>query len=131
MNIGRAMREIVMNLSLRVAILAISAVPMYAQAQYAGAAKLKSDAQNVVKIISGDKLKTQIYCEIRELTDEAEQEENPAKTDELSEKLDNLEGKLGPEFLSLVHALADIDPDSQDAHEIRSTLEALDDLCED
>jgi uncharacterized protein (UPF0210 family) len=54
-----------------------------------------------------------------------------AKTDELSEKIDNLEGKLGPEFITLVHALTDIDARSQDAYEIRSILEALDDLCED
>jgi hypothetical protein len=43
----------------------------------------------------------------------AEQEENPAKTDELSEKIDNLEGKLGPEFITLVHALTDIDAHSE------------------
>ena len=47
-----------MNLMSRVAILAISAVPMYAQAQQSGMVKLKADAQNVVKIIRGDKLKT-------------------------------------------------------------------------
>jgi DNA repair ATPase RecN len=114
-----------------VGTLLISTVPLYAQGQQPNTAKLKADAQNVVKIISGDKLKSQIYCEIRELTDEAEQEENPAKTDELSEKIDNLEGKLGPEFITLVHALTDIDARSQDAYEIRSILEALDDLCED
>ena len=56
-----------MNLMSRVAILAISAVPMYAQDQQSGMVKLKADAQNVVKIIRGDKLKTQIYCEILDL----------------------------------------------------------------
>jgi hypothetical protein len=30
-----------------------------------------------------------------------------------------LEGKLGPDFMALVHRLSDIDPDSQDAQEIR------------
>jgi DNA repair ATPase RecN len=120
-----------MNRLLIVGFLLISTVPLYAQGQQPNAAKLKADAQDVVKIISGDKLKSQIYCEIRELTDEAEQEENPTKTDELSEKIDNLEGKLGPEFITLVHALTDIDAHSQDAHEIRSILAALDDLCED
>jgi hypothetical protein len=120
-----------MNRLLIVGLLLISTVPLYAQSQQPNAGKLKADAQNVAKIIGGDKLKTQIYCEIRELTDEAEQEENPAKTEELSEKIDNLEERLGPDFMTFVHALADIDAHSQDAHEIRSILEALNDLCED
>ena len=68
-----------MNLMLIVAILAISAVPMYAEAQKPSAVKLKADAQNVVKIISGDKLKTQTYCEIAELNDQIDQEEDRRK----------------------------------------------------
>jgi hypothetical protein len=41
-------------------------VPVCAQAQQPSGAKLKADAQNVVKIISGDKAKTQTYCQIDE-----------------------------------------------------------------
>ena len=119
-----------MNRSLIVAISLICAAPLYAQDQAPDVAKLKADAQKVVSIIKGDKAKTQVYCEIRELTDEAEQEENPAKTAELSERIDNLEGKLGAEFMSLVHALTDIDAHSEDAHEIRSILATLDDSCD-
>ena len=118
-----------MNRLLIVAILIIGILPLYAQGQQPDADKLMVDAQKVVSIIKGDNAKTQIYCEIRELTDEAEQQENPAKTDELSERIDNLEGKLGPEFMTLVHALTDIDAHSQDAHGIRSILQALDDSC--
>ena len=43
-----------MNLMLMVAILAISTVLVYAQEQPPNVAKLKADAQNVFKIISGD-----------------------------------------------------------------------------
>jgi len=120
-----------MNLRLIVAILAISAVPIYSQAQTAGTAKLKADAQKVVKIISSDKRRAQIYCQIAELSDEIDQEENPTKTEELSQKIDNLEQKLGAEYAMLVGNLKDIDPNSQDAREIGSILEALDRLCED
>jgi hypothetical protein len=127
---GKAMRA-VMNLRLIVAILAISAVPIYSQAQTAGTAKLKADAQKVVKIISSDKRRAQIYCQIAELSDEIDQEENPTKTEELSQKIDNLEQKLGAEYATLVGKLKDIDPNSQDAREIGSILEALDRLCED
>ena len=50
-----------MNLKLIVAILAIAVVSVCAQAQQPSGAKLKADAQNVVKIISGDKAKIQTY----------------------------------------------------------------------
>jgi hypothetical protein len=94
-------------------------------------AKLKADAQNVVKIIGGDKLKIRTYCQIADLSDQIDQETNPMKTEDLSRRIDQLEEKLGPEFVALVHGLSDVDPDSRDAMEISSILEALDRLCED
>ena len=57
------MREIMYRL-LIVGILIISTMPLCAQAQQPDAAKLKADAQKVVSIISGDKAKTQTYCQI-------------------------------------------------------------------
>jgi hypothetical protein len=120
-----------MNRLLIIAILVISTVPLYAQGQTPNTAKLKAEAQNVVKIISGDKLKTQTYCEIAELSDQIDEEENPTKAKELSHKVNKLEEKLGPEYLALVGGLKDIDPNSQDAQEIGSILEALDRFCGD
>src|SRR5215831_5148528 len=118
-----------MNLMSRVGVLAISAVPMYAQAQQSGAVKLKADAQNVVKIVSGNKLKIQTYCEIVELSDQIDEEQGSSKAEELSQKVDKLVEKLGPEYIALVSNLKDIDPNSQDAQEIGSILGRLDDLC--
>ena len=43
-----------------IAILVMTAVPVYAQAQTPS----KVDAEKVVKIISGDKAKTRIYCQM-------------------------------------------------------------------
>src|SRR5262245_19578389 len=86
----KATRRSPMDLMSRVAVLAISAVPMYAQAQQSGVVKLKADAQNIVKIISGDKLKTQTYCEIVELDDEIDEEQDSSKAEELSQKVDKL-----------------------------------------
>ena len=54
-----------MDRSLIVAISLICAAPLYAQDQQSDAAKLKADAQKVVSIIKGDKVKNQVYCEIR------------------------------------------------------------------
>ena len=48
-----------MTLMSRFVILAISLVPMCVQAKQPSAMKLKADAQNVAKIISGDDFKTQ------------------------------------------------------------------------
>ena len=56
-----------MNLKLIIAMLAIAAVPVCAQAQQPSGAKLKADAQNVANIITGDKAKTQTYCQIADL----------------------------------------------------------------
>src|SRR3974390_1731016 len=68
-----------MTLMSRVAILAISLVSMCAQAKQPSAVKLKADAQNVAKIISGDKFKTQAYCEIVELGGQIDESKMPRK----------------------------------------------------
>ena len=122
-----------MNLKLIVAILVIAAVPMFAQAQKPSAANVtKADAQQVVKMISGDKAKTQTYCDMAKLGDQIEQaneKKETKKADELSQKMDELGKKLGPEYVALMDGLQEMDPNSQDGQEIGSTLEALDKLC--
>jgi len=120
-----------MSRTLTVALLLTFTAPAYAQDQQPDAAKLKTDAQKVVSIISRDKLKTQTYCQILELSDQIDQDENPANTDELAQKIDNLEGKLGPEFMTFVHDLSNIDPNSPDAQDIHAIIESLDNLCAD
>ena len=63
-----------MNLRLIVTILVIAAAPVCAQAQKPTPAKVtKADAQKVLKIISSDKAKTRIYCEMAKLGDQMEQ----------------------------------------------------------
>jgi hypothetical protein len=118
-----------MSRPLITAFLLISTAPVYAQDQQPYATKLKTDAQKVVSIISHDKLKTQTYCQILELSDQIDQDENPANTDELAQKIDNLEGKLGPEFMTLVHDVSNMDPGSPDARDIHAIIESLDGLC--
>ena len=121
-----------MNLKLIVAILAIAFVSVCAQAQQPSGAKVKTDVQNVVKIISGDKAKTQTYCQIDELSDQltqAAQKKDDKKVEELSRKIDELEGRLGPEYLALAKELEEVDPNSQDGQEISSAIDALDRLC--
>jgi hypothetical protein len=95
----------------------------------------KDDAQRVVAIISGDKAKTQTYCDIQKLNEQIGRayEKNDLKmVDELSEKIDTLEKTLGPEYLALIDKLQDIDPENDKfgaVAEIRSIFGALDRLC--
>ena len=119
---------------LTLAVLAIFTVPLYAQGQQSNAAKLKVDARKVVGIIGADKAKTQTYCQFANLSDQfdqANQDKESKKDAALSQKIDELKKKLGPEFVTLVDGLKDVDPDSPDGQEIASIIESLDESCED
>ena len=118
-----------MDLRLNVAILVIVASPIFAQAQETSTAKMKEEAQKVVKIISSDKSKTQTYCDLVKVSSQIEKAEPNSKADQLYEQMDELAGKLGPEYTELLVGLQDLDADSEDGKEIASTLEALDKLC--
>jgi hypothetical protein len=122
-----------MNLKLIVAILVFAAVPVCAQVQPLSAAKAtRADVQKVVKIISGDKSKTQTYCQIGKLGEQIEaanDKKDSKMADELSQKMKELETNLGPEYVALMDGLQDVDPESEDGQEIGSVLRALDRLC--
>ena len=122
-----------MNLRLIVTILVIAAAPICAQAQRPTPAKVtKADAQKVLRIISSDKAKTRIYCEMANLGNQLEQANETGdskKFDALFQRMYELGKKLGPEYAALVDGLEDIDPESEVGQEISSTLDALDNLC--
>jgi hypothetical protein len=113
-----------MNLRLIVTILVIAVAPVCAQAQKSIPAKVtKADAQAVFKIISGDKTKTRIYCEMAKLGEQMEQANERGesrKFDRLFQKMYELGKKLGPEYNALIDGIG---------QEISSTLDALDNLC--
>ena len=118
-----------MNRLLILAILIIGILPVYAQDQQPNAAEL---AQKVVSIISGDKAKIQTYCQILDLSDEldrVDQQKDREKTEELSQKINELQKKLGPEYLALLKAAEHVDPNSKDGQEIVSTFVQLDNSC--
>jgi 3-oxoacyl-ACP reductase-like protein len=112
-------------------VAAISAAPIYAQAQQTSADTLKAEARNFVKIIRGDKRKSQTYCKIVELNDQIDQQEDPIEAQVLTQKRDKLEEKLGRRYIALVTGVMSIDKDSRDYQQIASILEPLDNLCED
>jgi mevalonate kinase len=117
-----------MNPKSMVAILMMVTAPVYAQAQK----PTRADAQRVFEIISGNEVKTQIFCDIGKLGDEIEQaaEKKDTRTaDELRRKIDELGRKLGPEYAALMDGIQDVDPESEDGQQISSTIQALDKLC--
>src|SRR6516164_3054148 len=84
-----------LNRLLIFAILIISTLPLCAQCRAPNAAEL---AQKVVSIISGDKAKTQTYCQVLDLSDEldqVDQQKDREKAQELSRKISELQKKLG------------------------------------
>ena len=122
-----------MNGKLIIAILVIAAVPVCAQAQKPSAATVtKTDVQKVVKLISGDKAKTQTYCDIGKLNAqmaEADETKDTKKLDELSQQIDALGKKLGPEYAALMDGLEDVDPESEDGKQTGLMFQPLDKLC--
>ena len=122
-----------MNRLLIVATLVVATVPLYAHGQEPNAAALKAEAQRVVSLISGDKFKTQTYCEIGDLSEQlqAEEDKDSQRVGDLSQKIAKLEEKLGAEYIALVRGLRDIDPNSRDGQEIDSIIEKLDVFCGD
>ena len=98
-----------MNLRLVVTILVIAAAPVCAQAQKPTPATVtKADAQKVLRIISSDKAKTQIYCQMAKLGDQMEQANETGdckKFDALFQKMYELGKQLGPEYAALVDGL--------------------------
>ena len=91
----------------------------------------KADVQKIVQLISGDKAKTEIYCNIGKLNEQI------AEADETEDPKNRSTGcgdrgigkKLGPEFAALIDRLQDVDPESEDGKQIGLMFEPLDKLC--
>ena len=119
-----------MNPKLFFAVLAITAIPVCAQAQEPSAAVTAT--QRVVEIISSDPAKIETYCAIGKLgvqIEDANEAKDKKTADALTQKMRELEKKLGPEYLSLMYGLQDVDPESDDGVEIEAMLRPLDKSC--
>jgi hypothetical protein len=121
-----------MKLKLVVAVLAIAALTVGAQAQSKANKVSKADAQKVVAMISADKEKVKTYCDIGNISDQieaAEQKKDTKKADALAQQMDALGKKLGPDYVALMEGMQDIDPNSKDGKDIGAVLDGLDKLC--
>jgi hypothetical protein len=122
-----------MKLKLVAAIFAL-AIPALAHAQQGSPQPkpTKTDAQNVVQIITSDKVKTQAYCDLTKLYDqveEAAQKNDNKMLETLNKQADALLHKLGPEYSKLMDGLEQVDPKSSEATEFMTILSELDKRC--
>jgi len=122
-----------MKLKLVAAISAL-AIPALAHAQQSGPQPkpTKADAQNVVQIITSDKVKTQAYCDFTQLEGQvkaADQKNDTETLEALSKQAQLLIDKLGPEYFKLMDGLEQVDPKSSEAKEFMSILSELNKSC--
>ncbi|MFZ2076254.1 MAG: hypothetical protein WAV38_06305 [Xanthobacteraceae bacterium] len=116
------------------AISAIAVIPAlaYAQQQPKVPKPTKPDAQNVVRIITNDKAKTQAYCDFTKLEGQvktAEQKNDTKTLEALNNQAEMLVDKLGPEYYKLMDGLEEVDPNSSEGKEFMSILSELDKSC--
>jgi hypothetical protein len=119
-------------MKLIVAAISALAIPALAHAQPKAPKPTKADAQNVVQIITSDKVKSQAYCDLTKLEGQVKalQPNTAPKTVEtLTKQANALLDKLGPEYFKLMDGLEQVDPRSSEAKEFMSVLAALDKSC--
>ena len=126
-----------MKRNLVVAIAALFTMPAFAQAQQGGAPSnapkpTLAQVQKVIQIISGDKVKTQQFCDVEKLDPqiaEAVQKNDPNKLEALIKQADDLAQKIGPEYVMMMEVLAQIDENSREGKQIADALDSLVKLC--
>ena len=125
-----------MKLKLVAAISAL-AIPALAHAQQGGPQPnipkpTKTDVQNVVQIVTSDKVKTQAYCDLNKLFDQIQvaKKKNDSDTIQaLGKQLLPVVDKLGPEYLKVIEGLDQVDLTSSEGNELLSILSELDKRC--
>jgi len=116
------------------AVIVFAALPLCAQAQQGGKAKkaTNADAQKVAKMISADKAKLKIYCDMGALAEKAEAAEQKKDTkaaEAIANQMDKMAEQLGPEYIAFMEGLDNVDEKSKEGQAIGKTIEALDEMC--
>ncbi len=121
-----------MNLKLVAAFAVLSATPALAQAPQGNIPPppkpTLGDIHNVVQIISGDKAKAKIYCDIANLDYQiaaAQAAKNQNKFAELVQLVEAMEQKLGPEYARVMAGLQQVDPASKAGRTFGAALQPL------
>jgi len=121
-----------MRLKLVLAISAVVAMPAFGQPQQGGTPATLVQVQNVIQIITDDKVKTEQYCDVEKLAwqiAEAEQKQDTKRVEELTKQADDLADKIGPEYVAMMDGLPQIHENSSEGKQITAALDSLDKLC--
>jgi hypothetical protein len=136
----QSFKEDFMNLKLVVALCLSIAIPAVGYAQNPppapppGPPPSLADVQKVVQMVSADKAKVQIYCQLGKLNDqiaEADQKKDSKAVEALGKQIDDLEQKMGPDYVKLMTALdqSQLDPDSALGKQIVGAFDPLEKQC--
>lgn len=118
---------VTMKIELLVAAAVVIALPLAAQAQKK---PTRADAEKVVKLISADKNKVKVYCDMTRLGEQAaaaEEKKDTKKAEELGMKMDDMSKQLGPEYVALMDSMQNLN--ENEAESVGMVLEGLDKLC--
>jgi hypothetical protein len=123
-----------MNMKFAATIAIFATLPAFAQAQQGGNAPkpTKADVQKLVESIQSDKAKTQQYCDMMKLYDQAadaEEKKDSKKAEEMAKKADDASKSLGPDYEKVMAGLQQIDPASPEGQELSAVLDPLDNSC--
>jgi len=128
-----------MNWKLLIVVFSIVTLPVAASTQESrakppssGPKPTPADVQRVVKTISADKGKVQVYCDMAKLDGQmadADQKKDQKKLEELGKQQDDLAQKLGPEYIALMTSLEQIDPSTPDGQKLSAAFDPLDQQC--
>ena len=90
-----------------------------------------AEIEKIVQLVSTDKTKTQFYCELAKINAQISEEKTKdyAAIKRLENRADELEEKIGPEFVEFMDALDDADESTLEVKELVDALDKLHDLC--
>ena len=126
-----------MKLKTVLAISALAAMPAFAELQQGGTQPnapkpTLGQVEQVVQIISSNKTKLQQYCDIVRLDQkiaEADRRNDTNTLQVLIKQADDLAEKIGPEYVTMLEGLSQIEENSSDGVQIVAALDSLDKLC--
>jgi hypothetical protein len=126
-----------MNLKLFMAVSLFAAVPVIAYAQKDDSAAeapkpTLADAQKLVQTISSDPAKLKVYCDmgkIQEQVEKAQEKKDNKALEAISAKADSLLQQIGPEYVKMMEALDEVDPNSAEGKQFAAVFGTLDKQC--
>src|SRR5271168_3006653 len=124
-----------MKLKLVMAVSLFAVTPMIAYAQKPGPAPKPTvaDVQKLVQMISGDKAKVKIYCDIDKLQQQmatAAQKKDKKALEALGAKVSDLAQQLGPDYIKVMDGLDAVDPNSAEGKKFTAVFDPLDKQCQ-